>query len=379
MDHSKDPLSALQAMLLALQEAQKGAGWVAPNPLVGCVILDDQRRLLAKGCHRKFGGPHAEMNAIGQITQREKLKGAHLYCTLEPCAHLGKTPSCARFLAQLPLASVTYGLIDPNPLVSGKGLAIIRQAGIQVHDLPELKAELEELAEVFLVNIQYQIPFVALKVAVSLDGQMALRDGSSQWITSETARMHAHELRGIYDAVVIGRKTYELDQPSLNIRFGSFAGKRNKVILIDPNLTTLKTLRSSNIWKTHSPDELIVLTRSGAIKNDAINQWVSGLSSDGVMVIQNLEINSALRQLYQLGISSVLIEGGAWTAGRFLESQLVHRLYLYIAPTLIGGHYGLGWTSQWGVEQLAQKLKLIGPRLKPLGEDFLFTAKIPML
>ncbi len=160
-----------QAMKLAMEEALKGAPFVSPNPLVGCVILDSRGQLLSRGFHTAFGQPHAEVEALKGLST-EQLKGAHVVVTLEPCAHQGKTPSCAKLLASLPIAKVTYGLIDPNPLVAGQGVEILHAAGIktELYQGP-LQDELEEVCEEFLWNFRRQEIFVALKVAQSLDGE----------------------------------------------------------------------------------------------------------------------------------------------------------------------------------------------------------------
>jgi diaminohydroxyphosphoribosylaminopyrimidine deaminase/5-amino-6-(5-phosphoribosylamino)uracil reductase len=189
-------LTPNEAMKLAIEEAARGAGFVAPNPLVGCVILSRDGALIGRGHHERIGEGHAEVRALESVADVSQLNAAQVFVTLEPCAHQGRTPSCAEALAKLPIASVTYGLEDPNPLVAGKGAEILRAAGKTVQIFGGLKTELEEACEIFLMNMREKRAFVALKAAASLDGKIALPDGSSQWITGEESRAHVQSLRG---------------------------------------------------------------------------------------------------------------------------------------------------------------------------------------
>ena len=253
------PLTPQQAMQLAIQEAKKGAGFVSPNPLVGCVILDSKNRYLASSYHKFFGQAHAEMNALEKVINRDQLKGAHLFVTLEPCAHQGKTGSCARALVDLPLGSVTYGLLDPNPLVAGKGIEILEAGGVKTQPADNCYQELEELIEIYLYNRREKKSFVSLKVATSLDGQMALSSGESQWITGDSSRNFAHHLRGQYDSILVGLKTFQKDNPRLNIRLPKFSEKKLKVLILDPRGECLPTLKNSRVYQSHDPQDIIVV------------------------------------------------------------------------------------------------------------------------
>ena len=193
-----EKISSDGAMELALRVAYLGAAHVSPNPLVGCVIVDENHNFVACGYHERYGEAHAEISALNKIADVERalLKNSTFYVTLEPCAHQGKTPSCARTLSLLPIKKVIYGLQDPNPLVSGQGAQILKNASIEaeVYEVP-LKVQLFELVEVFLKNFTQKKIFVAGKIASSLDGLMALKNGESKWITSVLAREFSHELR----------------------------------------------------------------------------------------------------------------------------------------------------------------------------------------
>ena len=177
-----------QAMALAIQEAKKGAGFVSPNPLVGCVILDRDGKFLSKGYHQVFGGAHAEVNAVQGLTD-EQLRGAKLFVTLEPCAHEGKTPSCAKMLAKKPIAQVIYGLVDPNPLVSGQGAAILKQAGIAAEVFPHFQDELEEVCEVFLWNFRKQKVFISLKIDKTLSENNIITEDETDFFKKKALKL----------------------------------------------------------------------------------------------------------------------------------------------------------------------------------------------
>jgi diaminohydroxyphosphoribosylaminopyrimidine deaminase/5-amino-6-(5-phosphoribosylamino)uracil reductase len=248
-----------QAMQLAIDEAAKGLPFVSPNPAVGCVVLDADGGFLSSGYHQKYGEAHAEVNAVKGLSETD-LQQAQVYVTLEPCAHQGKTPSCARMLAKHPLQRVVYGLRDPNPLVSGKGAQILREAGIDCmlfHECagPGLEAELEEVCEAFLWNQRHNRLFVSLKVAASLDGKIALASGESKWITGAASREFAHWLRASHDATLIGVGTLLRDDPALDIRHPEIQ-KTNQVVVLDSQAQGLRRSDELKMIKTHRPENL---------------------------------------------------------------------------------------------------------------------------
>lgn len=371
-------------MELAILEGRKGAGRVSPNPLVGCVILDDDNRLLSTGYHKNYGGPHAEMEALKGVSE-EQLEGAHVYVTLEPCAHYGKTPPCAEHLAKLPIESVTYGLMDPNPLVSGKGIQILKAAGKIVTQFDGLKDELEQLAEIFLYNIRTQKPFVALKVASSLDGQMGLKSGESQWITNEKSRNYAHFLRATYDAILVGKRTIELDNPSLNIRHPDYPSQANKVIVMDPEGSILQNLESTNVFKTHAPENIFVVLKPQAFEQ---LQKTSALSADpsenkkaNLIVTpwtesEGFDLENLMKTLFKKGIYSIMLEGGNFVYQTFLWAGQVQRLFQFQAPILIGAGGGLPWTQGFGIQKMADKIQLEKVETRFFDKDILVTGRI---
>jgi diaminohydroxyphosphoribosylaminopyrimidine deaminase/5-amino-6-(5-phosphoribosylamino)uracil reductase len=369
-------LTAKQAMQLAMEEALKGGPFVSPNPPVGCVVLDREGVFLGKGFHAFFGGPHAEVNALQNIPP-EKLKGATVFVTLEPCAHEGKTPSCARMLAKLPLKRVVYGLVDPNPLVAGQGDEILQEAGIETEVFsnthPEFHADLEEICEAFLTNFRSSKVFVTLKIAQSLDGQIALKGGESKWITNELSREHAHYLRACYDAVLVGRGTVEKDNPSLDIRHPTIQ-KDNKVIVIDPTGSLLEEVSQMKITRTHATEDIFwcVGKKRGASANSKFAQILRIEENEAGF----LDLKGLLKSLWENGLRSILIEGGAITASHFLQQGLVDRVFVFQAPVLIGAGGGRSWTEGLSLKAMKDRLQLENPKVRAFGQDLFITGKM---
>ena len=361
-------MTSKEAMQLAIEEAKKGAGFVSPNPLVGCVILSRSGDLLAKGYHARVGENHAEVNALNQITDPQQLEGAQVFVTLEPCAHEGRTPSCAKRLAQLPVASVIYGVQDPNPLVSGQGAAILRQAGISVAVFTEgLESELEALAEIFFLNMREKRPFVAVKVASSLDGKVALHDGSSQWITGEESRAHVQYLRGCYDAVVTGVGTFARDNPRLNSRDERFKDKSQKLVLLDPTGRSFKTLEQSALLSVRSAQDLIVVTAPMGTRAP-VGRHIEIPDAQGAF-----DTTALFAALTAEGIHSLFVEAGPYTVSQFLKARLVDRLYVFLAPKILGD--GLSWTTGLSLPGLDHAIQLADSQVQSFGGDILITGR----
>lgn len=361
-------LSPMQAMQMAIEEGKKGAGFVSPNPLVGCVILDREGNLISSGFHAQVGGDHAEAAALNKISSNKLLEGAQVYVTLEPCAHQGRTPSCAKALAELPIASVTYGLRDPNPQTSGKGAEILRKAGKKVEIFPELQDELEELAEIFLLNMRKNRPFVALKIASSLDGKIALDDGSSQWITGPEAREQVGVLRGNYDAVLTGVGTILADNPRMNSRNSTFENKPQRLVILDPNGSCLTRLESLNIAKVRRAQDIFVVTKPGAVQD-----FKSAKIIESPLKGEHFNLENVLSRLAGEGIHSIFVEAGGQTSSAFLQSGLMDRIYIFLALRILGA--GLSWTSGLKIPSLDKALRLEKPRLSPVGQDLLLTLR----
>lgn len=393
----KKVFSDFEAMALAISVAKQGAGFVSPNPLVGCVILNPANEVLASGAHLVYGGPHAEVNALKDLSPAQ-LQGARVFVTLEPCAHYGKTPPCADKLASLPIAEVIYGLKDPNPLVAGRGAQKIKDAGIKVNlfsDLYplhyELQLELEELCEVFLWNQRHKQPFVSLKVGTSLDGMIGLKSGESKWITGSTSRNHAHFLRATHDVILIGVNTLLTDNPSLDIRHDNFKNKTNSVFIIDPHGRGLPFLKESAILKTHPADFTFVFVQEGFSKNNKLDSYPFRIVECPIFEKQNvddthrelgsmenilntLDLQFIINEAWQSGFKSILVEGGAKTLSSFIKQKKANRLYQFIAPCLVGANNGTNWTTGLEIGTLNEKITLKNMKMHPMDKDILLTA-----
>ena len=301
--------------------ARKGDGMVNPNPMVGCVIIRNDK-IVGEGFHRKFGGPHAEIIALKGAGN--KSKGATMYISLEPCTHYGKTPPCTDAIIQAGISQVVIASKDPNPLVSGKGIRRLRKAGILVK-VGLLQREAELLNEKFFKFMKTGLPFVGIKLAQSLDGKIADVAGTSKWITSKTARKEVHRLRSHYDAVLVGANTVLHDNPELTVRF--VKGRNPVRVVIDGSLS----LPIPQVLFNTTAVPTWLLTSTKAIH--AKIQKVQKLVSKGVRVLpvsSSYRINekSILRTLAAEGITSLLLEGGADTVDGFVNRFLADRLYL---------------------------------------------------
>jgi diaminohydroxyphosphoribosylaminopyrimidine deaminase/5-amino-6-(5-phosphoribosylamino)uracil reductase len=368
----KQPLSEEQAMRLAIQEAYRGLGAVSPNPLVGCVILDSKDRFLSKGYHARYSDAHAEVNALKGLST-EELQGAKVFVTLEPCAHEGKTPSCAKALAKLPIAEVIFGLVDPNPLVSGQGAEILRSVGIQARQTTGLQMELEEVCEHFLWNFREKKVFVSAKVASSLDGQLALASGESKWITDGTSREISHVLRAAHDATLVGSNTILTDNPALNIRSAHFPNRKTKLIILDSDALCLARAPQLQIAERHNPEDVYFVI-SEQISNPP-NPWgaqVIGLPAVGL----GLDLGLLLTKIWELGMRSVFVEGGAHVLSSFISEKRAQRLYLFQAPMILGAKSGKGWTEQVSIGSMSDRISLKNRQYIPLEQDLLVTGML---
>jgi diaminohydroxyphosphoribosylaminopyrimidine deaminase/5-amino-6-(5-phosphoribosylamino)uracil reductase len=317
-------------MQRCLELAHNGAGKVNPNPMVGCVI-EKNGKIVGEGFHKQFGGPHAEIYAL--LRAGKKAKGAVLYTNLEPCVHFGKTPPCVDAIIQSGISKVVVASKDPNPLVSGRGIHQLREAGIQMK-IGVLQKEAEFLNEKFFKFIKTGLPFVGLKLAQTIDGKIADVAGKSKWITSEEARKKVHCLRNEYDAVLVGVNTVLKDNPELTVRL--VHGKNPMRVVVDGRLS----LPASRAIFNTAVAPTWLLTSTTAMKTHC--QKVQKLASQGVRVIgistsYSFSAELILRTLSAEGVSSVLVEGGAYTTAEFIKQSLADKLYLFIAPKILGG------------------------------------------
>ncbi len=356
-------------MARAIRLARQGFGFVSPNPMVGCVILDSSGRVLSEGYHAKCGEAHAEAMALGQIKDSSRLKGAHVIVTLEPCAHEGRTPSCAKALAKTSIGKVTYGLTDPNPQVSGKGCEILKAAGIQVEKFKSLQLELEEICEAFLVNQRKGRPFYACKVATSLDGQTALGNGESQWITNPRARKMGQWLRGGYDAVLTGSGTIMADNPQLNCRFDRFKDKPQNLVVLDPKGRILENFLKFRFQEIRPPESILLITAKSGLKAP------KGVRLAVLPQLQGVFNSSDLHKiLLENSIFSVYVEAGAFTIGEFLNNSLVDRLYLFLGNQILG--QGQSWSKSLNLKSLDQAPVAKSIRYRAVGDNVFASARL---
>lgn len=330
-------------MKRALELAQKGIGYTRPNPLVGAVIVKDGR-IIGEGYHEFFGGPHAEINAFNQGT--EDVTGAKMYVTLEPCSHYGKTPPCAEAIIKKGIKKVVVALKDPNPKVSGRGINLLREAGIEVIT-GVLEEESRKLNEIFIKYITTNTPFCILKAAMTLDGKTAAVTGDSKWITGEASRQYVHGLRHRVSGIMAGIGTVLKDDPYLTTRLKDREGRDPHRIIVD---SSARLPLTANVIKVASKAETILAVTEKA-KEDKLNK----LREKGVRIIKTptkdgrVDLTFLMKALGEMEIDSILLEGGSELNYSALEAGLVDKVNIFIAPKLIGGSQaktpvgGAGW------------------------------------
>lgn len=323
-----------QFMKRAIELAKQGAGWTAPNPLVGAVVVKNGR-VIGEGYHRKYGELHAERNALAACT--EDPAGATLYVTLEPCCHYGKTPPCTEIIIEKKIAKVVIGSRDPNPKVAGKGARILREHGIEVVE-DYMREACDALNPVFFHYITTKTPYVVLKFAMTLDGKIATRTSASKWITGEAARNHVHQLRGRYAGILAGIGTVLADDPMLNCRIdGAHQPLR---IILDSHLRI--PMGSRLVRSAKEYPLLIVCNESTRDREEGANR-IQKLEEAGAKVWTlpekngHPDLNVLMQRLGEEKIDSVLIEGGGTVNEAALKAHIVHHVYAYIAPKIFGG------------------------------------------
>jgi diaminohydroxyphosphoribosylaminopyrimidine deaminase / 5-amino-6-(5-phosphoribosylamino)uracil reductase len=317
-------------MKRCLDLARRGLGSVSPNPMVGCVIVKNGR-IVGEGFHKKFGGQHAEIDALRKAGA--KAKGATLFVNLEPCVHYGKTPPCVDEIIDSGISKVVIASQDPNPLMSGRGIRKLRKAGIKLK-VGVLKEESIELNEKFFKLMRTGLPFVSVKLAQTSDGKIADVAGRSQWITSTEARKKAHQLRSEHDAVLVGAMTVMKDNPALTVRL--VPGNNPVRIVLDGRLIISP---SRSIFNTKiAPTWILTSSQTIRTKFKKVHELVSkGVRVIGISSSYKFNARSILKILAAEGVSSVMVEGGSRTAATFIQNNCADKLYLFIAPQILGG------------------------------------------
>lgn len=349
-------------MQRALGLARRALGSVSPNPAVGAVLVRDGV-VVGEGWTQPPGQAHAEIVALRQAGPRAS--GATLYVTLEPCDHYGRTPPCSLAVIQAGVAEVHASMLDPNPLVAGKGLERLRAAGIAVH-VGEGEQEAREIMEAYLKWIVTRFPFVTAKFAMSLDGKIATTSGDSRWITGPESRRYVHELRAASDAILVGVNTVLADDPQLTARDeqGQALPRQPLRVVLDSQARTPPTARmlreaGRTLVAVARPDPAaaLALACAGAEIEPAP-------ADDGTVAVGVL-----LQRLGQRQVTSVLVEGGGTVLGTLFDQRLVDKVVAFVAPIIIGGRRSPSPVAGAGVERIADALRLKDVRVRRFGQD----------
>lgn len=354
-----------QFMQRALALAQKGRGTTSPNPMVGAVLVK-QGKIVGEGYHQLAGGPHAEIAALKKTGS--KSKGAHLYVTLEPCSHWGKTGPCTEAIIEAGIKRVIYAVGDSNPVVKGKGIRRLKAAGITViGDI--LKDQASELNEAYFHYHAEKRPFVILKTAQTLDGYIATRSGESQWITGAEARKETHVLRSQIDAVVVGAGTVRTDDPRLTVR-AIKARNPYRIVLTESGDIPAHVMlfAENNDMKT-----IVATSEKGAVKLRAIAEkqnlilWEIAQKKNG-----GLDLADFLNKAGEFGLRSLLLEGGATLTTAFWKAGLVDKYIAMIAPSILGS--GMAAIGDFGISRLDKRIELSRMSVTKTGGDYLFSS-----
>lgn len=355
----------IKYMHRALRLAKRGAGYTNPNPLVGAVLVRNDR-IIGEGYHEVYGSNHAEINAILHAT--EEVRGADLYVTLEPCSHYGNTPPCAQTILDKGIKRVIVAAEDPNPLVSGRGIALLRENGVEVIT-GVLEKESRKLNEIFIKYITTGNPFCILKAAMSLDGKIATRTGDSQWITGESARRQVHLLRHRVACVMTGIGTVLSDDPQLTTRLPGKKGKDAVRVIVD---SSARIPLSAKVLNVDSNAPAIV-----AVTEKAPDKKIRELERMGAKVIltpqaeNGVDLAFLMKKLGEQGLDSVLLEGGSALNESALRQGIVDKVIFFIGPILIGGDTAKTAVGGRGIDFLKDACRLQNLRTQFFGPDIL--------
>lgn len=358
----------------ALALARRALGRTAPNPAVGAVVVRDGA-IVGRGSTRPAGGPHAEVTALAEAAHRTA--GATLYVTLEPCCHYGRTPPCTDALVAAGIARCVVAVADPFPLVNGRGLARLQEAGLAV-EVGLMAREATVVNAGFFARVRTGRPLVVAKYAMTLDGRIATRTGESRWITGEAARLAAHLLRDRSDAVAVGAGTVVTDDPLLTTRLpdelaGDGGPHHSLRVVVDGRGSSPLAAR---VFDPALPGRTLLATSRGANR-----KWLAALNERGIDHITcgegpAVDLGLLLDRLAGRGINTVLVEGGGHLHGAFFDARLVDRVAAFVAPIVVGGAGALGPVGGQGAAVLAAAARLTDVRLRQLGEDLLVEGNV---
>lgn len=350
-------------MRRAIELARNGLGLAAPNPMVGAVVVKNGQ-VVGEGWHQGPGTAHAEVTALRAAG--DQARGATLYVTLEPCSHHGRTPPCAPAVIEAGIREVVAAVGDPNPAVDGRGFAILRQGGISVTE-GVLQEEGGELIAGFAKHVRTGLPLVTLKMAASLDGKVAARDGSSRWITGVAAREDVHRLRAAAGAIVVGAGTAVADDPSLTVRMPGFRGRPPLRVLLD---STGRTPAAGALFDGSAPTVVATIPECPAESRAA---WEAAraevLVLEGPNASGRVPLRALMEALGKRDVQDALIEGGPTVAWAAVDEGVVDRVVLYLAPRLIGGRDAPGILAGEGIATIGDALSVTIMRVERVGED----------
>ena len=353
----------------AIELAKKGLGWTNPNPMVGAFIVKD-RKIIGEAYHKKYGELHAETSALGSCTKSPE--GATIYVTLEPCCHHGKQPPCTEAIIKAGIKRVVIGSLDPNPLVSGKGMQILREHNIQVDNKLVCNKECIDMNYVFFYYIKEKLPYVIVKYAQTLDGKIATHNGLSKWITGEAARENVHMDRHRYSAIMVGINTVLKDDPMLNCRSKAIENPHQPVRIVCD--TRLRIPYDSKLVKTAGQIPVWIVTCC----ND--KERISMYENAGCEIIamegEKIDIAQLMIILGRRGIDSCICEGGAELNWSVIKSGMVKRIQAYIAPKIFGGVDAPASVAGTGFDAPDDALKLKDYTVTRLGDDILIEGEV---
>lgn len=352
-------------MKKCIRLALKAEGYTSPNPLVGCVVLDNKDKEIATGYHTAYGEPHAEAEALNKLKKTEA-KGGTLIVNLEPCSHWGKTPPCADLIIEKGIKKLVVGMRDPNPLVAGQGIEKCKKAGIEVIE-NVLHDEVVQLNKIFIKNMLKKTCFIAIKTATTLDGKIATKTGSSKWITSDKARKEVQRIRNRYDAILTTSSTIIADNPSLNCRYKN--GKNPVKIILDREL---RTDFSSKIY--NKAEEMIYIVIDEAIDMSKIQTIPTHVAVIKCPSYNNkLDLRYLVKKLFDLGIKSILVEAGGKLNGEIVSRGLADKIYQFIAPKILGDNSGISAFEGRNIQEISNTLDFKIISIADYNPDILIT------
>ncbi len=352
-------------MLQALALARQGEGYTSPNPMVGAVLVKNGE-VVGRGYHEAVGGPHAEVNAVADAGSRAH--GATLYVTLEPCNHTGRTPPCTQKILAAGIRRVVVAMRDPNPDVAGKGLELLKSKGLDVV-VGLCEQEAQRLNEGFVKYIQTKRPFVILKCAATLDGRIATRTGDSKWVTGPVARQQVHRVRHAVDAIMVGIDTIKKDDPSLTTRLEGQEGLDPVRVILDTHLSISPQAR---VLQIDSKAGTILVAGKTAARDTA---KCKRLEAQGAQIVEAplkkglIDLEQLMFHLGQLGLASLLIEGGGRVLSSALTAGIVDKIMFFYAPKILGGDDGVPICRGQGPELMQNCHGVRDLRVERVGDD----------